>query len=182
MISLGQIVERIGGELNGDPECIISGAAPLDEAVEGQICFADKKSLLKHLSVSKAAAVIVPKGFTHPDVNLIQADNPRLAFAQVLNLLYPMPESSDCRHPSAVIGENCTIGKDVMISAGVVLGDNVAVGHRVKLHANVVIGDHVVVGDDSVIYPNVCIREGSRIGNRVIIHSGSVIGSDGCPA
>jgi UDP-3-O-[3-hydroxymyristoyl] glucosamine N-acyltransferase len=30
-----------------------------------------------------------------------------------------------------------------------------------------------------VIYPNVTIRERSRIGNRVIIHSGVVIGSDG---
>jgi UDP-3-O-[3-hydroxymyristoyl] glucosamine N-acyltransferase len=35
------------------------------------------------------------------------------------------------------------------------------------------------VGDDVVIYPNVTILERCIIGNRVIIHAGTVIGSDG---
>ena len=47
------------------------------------------------------------------------------------------------------------------------------------LYPGVFIGDDVVIGDDSVLYPNVTVREGCRIGSRVIIHSGTVIGSDG---
>jgi len=35
------------------------------------------------------------------------------------------------------------------------------------------------VGDDCLLYPNVTIRERCTIGQRVIIHSGTVIGSDG---
>ncbi len=35
------------------------------------------------------------------------------------------------------------------------------------------------VGEGCILYPHVTLREGVTIGNRVIIHSGSVIGSDG---
>jgi UDP-3-O-[3-hydroxymyristoyl] glucosamine N-acyltransferase len=36
-----------------------------------------------------------------------------------------------------------------------------------------------VIGDDCTIYPNVTIYPGSKLGNRVIVHSGAVLGSDG---
>jgi len=39
--------------------------------------------------------------------------------------------------------------------------------------------NNVEIGNNSLIYQNVSIRENSKIGNRVIIHSGTVIGSDG---
>src|SRR4029077_13860207 len=35
------------------------------------------------------------------------------------------------------------------------------------------------IGDDTLLYPNVVVREGCTIGARVIVHSGSGIGSDG---
>ncbi|HEX9023719.1 MAG TPA: UDP-3-O-(3-hydroxymyristoyl)glucosamine N-acyltransferase, partial [Geobacteraceae bacterium] len=37
----------------------------------------------------------------------------------------------------------------------------------------------VEVGDDVTLHANVVVRERCRIGNRVIVHSGAVIGSDG---
>ena len=35
------------------------------------------------------------------------------------------------------------------------------------------------MGEGCILYPHVTLREGVTIGNRVIIHSGTVIGSDG---
>ena len=35
------------------------------------------------------------------------------------------------------------------------------------------------VGEDCVIYPNVTVYHGCKLGHRVILHAGSVIGSDG---
>jgi UDP-3-O-[3-hydroxymyristoyl] glucosamine N-acyltransferase len=43
----------------------------------------------------------------------------------------------------------------------------------------VFVGSDSTIGDDSVLYPNVVVREGCSIGARVIVHSGTVIGSDG---
>jgi len=37
----------------------------------------------------------------------------------------------------------------------------------------------VEIGDNCLIYPNVTVYHSCKIGNRVIIHSGAVIGSDG---
>jgi UDP-3-O-[3-hydroxymyristoyl] glucosamine N-acyltransferase len=42
-----------------------------------------------------------------------------------------------------------------------------------------VIGYKSVIGDDCLLYPLVSLREFTQIGNRVIIHNGTVIGSDG---
>jgi UDP-3-O-[3-hydroxymyristoyl] glucosamine N-acyltransferase len=177
-ITLGQIAEWVAGELTGDPDCAITGAGPLDAAGEGQIAFAEKSGL-KRIETTKAAAVIVPRDYTQPDMNLIHVDNPRLAFATVLGRLYPPTRPDAGIHPSAVIGKGCTIGKDAAIAANVVLGNNVTVGDRATLDSNVVIGDQASIGEDTRIYPNVFVGERCCIGCRVIIHAGSVIGSDG---
>ena len=42
-----------------------------------------------------------------------------------------------------------------------------------------VLGDEVQIGADTLIYPNVTILERCTVGERCIIHSGTVIGSDG---
>jgi UDP-3-O-[3-hydroxymyristoyl] glucosamine N-acyltransferase len=178
-ISLGQIAEWVAGELVGDPDCAITGAGPLETAEEGQISFAEKGSGLKHVAATRAAAVIVPRNFSRPGLNLIQVDNPRLAFATALNRIYPPTRPDVGIHPAAVIGKGCTIGKDAAIAAHVVLGNDVTVGDRVILGPNVVIGDQVVIGDDTLIHPNVTVGERCLIGRRVIIQAGAVIGSDG---
>ncbi len=45
--------------------------------------------------------------------------------------------------------------------------------------SGVYVGAEVVIGDDVILYPNVTIYRDCVIGNRVMIHAGSVIGSDG---
>jgi UDP-3-O-[3-hydroxymyristoyl] glucosamine N-acyltransferase len=179
MISLGKIAEWVAGELAGDPDCTITGAGPLDSAAEGQISFAEKGPGLKRIAATNAAAVIVPKGYTRPDMNLIQVENPRLAFATVLNRMYRQARPDAGIHPSAVIGKRCKIGTDAAIAAHVVLGDDVTVGDRAILDPNVVIGNQVIIGEDTRIHPNVTVEERCRIGRRVIIQAGTVIGSDG---
>lgn len=47
------------------------------------------------------------------------------------------------------------------------------------IHPHVVFGEGVCIGDDVEVFPNVTILKGCVVGNRVIIHPGSVIGSDG---
>lgn len=178
-IKLGDIAELVSGELIGDPQCTISGAGPLEEAGEGQITFAEKGSGLKHVSQTRASAIIVPRGFTHPDTNLVQADNPRLAFAMALECLYPPARPQPGIHASAIVGRNCSIGKGASLSAGVVLGDGVTVGEHVILHPNVAIGNNVIIGHKTIIHSNASVMERCRIGCRVIIHAGTVIGSDG---
>ena len=48
-----------------------------------------------------------------------------------------------------------------------------------KIFHNTVLHNDVAIGNDCLIFSNVSIREKCILGNRVIIHSGTVIGSDG---
>ncbi len=43
----------------------------------------------------------------------------------------------------------------------------------------VFIGEFTTIGRQCIIYPNVVLRENVKIGDRVIVHSGTVVGSDG---
>jgi UDP-3-O-[3-hydroxymyristoyl] glucosamine N-acyltransferase len=61
----------------------------------------------------------------------------------------------------------------------VYVGEGVVIGNDVTLFPGVFIGDRVKIGDKTRVYPNVTILHGCIIGKEVIIHAGSVIGSDG---
>ncbi|RJQ76865.1 MAG: UDP-3-O-(3-hydroxymyristoyl)glucosamine N-acyltransferase [Desulfobacteraceae bacterium] len=176
---LRDIAQWVGGELLGDPDCVIEGAGPIDAADAHQITFAEKGPGLKRIALTQAAALLVPREFSDASRNLIRVDNPRLAFARVLEKFHPAKQPPAGIHPTAVVGEGCMFGRHVSIGPGAVLGARIILGHNTIIHPLVVVGDDVVIGDDSVVYPHVSILERCSIGRRVIIHAGTVIGSDG---
>ncbi len=179
-ISLAELVEIIGGDIAGDAHKVISGVAPFDAAGKTDLTFADSAKTLKQIEGSNAGAIIVPRSFTPSvSVNLVYSKSPRLTFARALQLFFPKSQPVAGISPKACIGANFESGQNVSIGYSVVIGDNITIGDRVCLHPGVVVGDNVTVGDDTEVYPNVTILDNCRIGCRVIIHSGSVIGSDG---
>ena len=54
-----------------------------------------------------------------------------------------------------------------------------AIGRGSRIGAGAYLGHGVRLGEACVLYPNVVIYRRTRLGDRVIIHSGSVIGGDG---
>ncbi len=179
-ISLAELITVIGGQIQGDPQKIVRGIAPFDEAGIDDISFADSPKILKRVPETNAGAVIVPQNFQQEvATNLIMSDNPRLAFAKIMNLCFPASRSAENISPQASIGRNVSFGKDVSLAPLAVIQDNVTIGCRVTIHPHVVIGNGACIGDDVEIYPNVTILERCTIGNRVIVHAGTVIGSDG---
>jgi len=181
--SLSMIAEIAGGEVVGDDDRIVAGAAPFESAGSDEITYAGAVEFLKRIDETGAGAVIVPRSFQPTDGELlkgfVRVDNPQAAFARVLGHFNP-PESAPVGiSPAAHVGKQFAGGEDISIAPHVVVGDQVTVGDRTVLHPGVVIGNRVTIGDDTVLYPNVTIREDCKIGNRVIIHAGTVIGSDG---
>jgi UDP-3-O-[3-hydroxymyristoyl] glucosamine N-acyltransferase len=76
-------------------------------------------------------------------------------------------------HPPAQLANGVTVEERVVIGEGAHVGENTWIG------ASSVIGAKVTIGRDCDLYPNVTIYPGVRIGDRVIVHSGAVLGSDG---
>jgi len=58
-LRLGSIVEKLGGELRGDPERRIEGLAPLDSAGPAQLSFLANPKYAQQLAASRAGCVIV---------------------------------------------------------------------------------------------------------------------------
>ncbi len=179
-MSLARIAALVEGEVRGDPETLIRAAAPFDSADEAAVTFADKPALLKRIDECRAGAVVVPRTFDQPAAaSLIRTDNPRLAFARIMELFYPRQRSFSGISPMAAIGRRFACGIDVVIGPGAFIGENVIIGNRVVIHPNAYIGDRVRIADDTEVYPNVSVLEGCIIGSRVILNAGTVIGSDG---
>jgi UDP-3-O-[3-hydroxymyristoyl] glucosamine N-acyltransferase len=71
------------------------------------------------------------------------------------------------------------LGKNIAIGPFAIIEDNVILGDDTIVYGNSYIGHDTNIGTKCIIYPNVSIRERITLGNRVIIHCGTVIGSDG---
>ncbi len=176
---LSKIAGLVQGHIIGDPGRIISDAAPFEQAGANEITVAGSAKYLKKIADCKAAAIIVPRDTRAGDHNLVQVDNPLVAFARVMQYFHSPLQPPSAIHPGTVIGKDFKYGQNVTIGPMVVIGDQVTIGAQVWLQPGVVIGNHVTIGNDVTIHPNVTLLERCTIGNRVIIHSGTVIGSDG---
>jgi UDP-3-O-[3-hydroxymyristoyl] glucosamine N-acyltransferase len=132
------------------------------------------------LEKSKAAAIIVPQGFTHNGKTLIQVDHPLKSFSRILELIdEEMNPHIPGIHPLASIDSTAKIGSGVKIGPFCVIEKNAEIGDNVNLVAHVYIGHDSVIGKNTKIYPSVIVRENILIGSHCTIHAGTIIGSDG---
>lgn len=178
-VSLKDLAALIGGTVIGDSGARVSGLGSLDDAGEGQITFLSNPKLAEKVRTTKATAVILPKGVNGFGRNVIETQNPYLAFAKVLTLFSPRSAEPKGVMDGAIVSNSASIGAEVSVYPGAYIGEGVTIGDRVVIHPGAVIYEQAVIGDDVTIHANVSIREHCRIGNRVIIHNGAVIGSDG---
>jgi len=177
--TLAELAAMVDGELTGNPETAISGLADLDSAGPGEISFLVKTAGQHKLKDSRASAFIVPVSVEFDDKPMIRVKNPYLAAAHIQTFFVTKPFEATGISSKTDIGKDCRIPAEISIGPFVCIGDRVKLGKEVTIHPGVVIGDDVVVGDNCLIYANVTIYHSCTIGSRVIIHSGTVIGSDG---
>jgi UDP-3-O-[3-hydroxymyristoyl] glucosamine N-acyltransferase len=178
-VSVGEIVDLVGGEFAGDRTRSITTVAPLSQANGDQLTFLSNRKYAAELAATKAGAILVPKKLEGADPRWIRVDDPYFAFAKIMTRWFskrPIPKGIS---PKAVVAESAKLGNNVALGHFATIGENVVVGKNVTIFQNVSVEAGSVIGDDCIIYPNVVIYDGSRIGDRCIIHSGVVIGSDG---
>lgn len=178
-ITLQKLAELIDGEVIGNNSTIITGIADIQDAVEGDVVFAESQKLLDAAVESKASAIITLPSL--PPINLprINCSNPRYAFAKALEVFVPKRFKQNGINPNSFIGENVQIGNNPSIGYGAYIGSNTIIGSNVWIHPHTYIGEDVEIGDNSIIHPFVAIYDSVTIKNNVIIHSGTVIGADG---
>jgi UDP-3-O-[3-hydroxymyristoyl] glucosamine N-acyltransferase len=178
-LTTAEIAKRLEGEILGDATIPLTGFATADQAVPGDLTFAENEQYFAAAENSAAAAIIAFEGATSAKKTVIRVKNPRVAFARALELFFSEAKPAAGIHPSAVVAASAQVDPTAHIGPHCVLGDRVKIGARVILVSGNNIGQDSTLGDDTKLFPNVTIYGRSQIGKRVRIHSNTAIGSDG---
>lgn len=179
-----QLAKKLDGQLQGDSQVVITGVDALDTASPNDLSFLGNPKYSGHVLPSQAGVVLVPPDFSEeppPKRAWIRCQNPSAAFTEVVQLFAPPPVqfAHIGVHPTATIADNAEIGKNSAVGAQAVIECGAKIGAGTVIGPGSYIGHETSIGEDCIIHPNVTVRERCQIGNRVIIHSGTVIGSDG---
>ncbi|AKE52527.1 UDP-3-O-(3-hydroxymyristoyl)glucosamine N-acyltransferase [Kangiella geojedonensis] len=178
--TLQELAQHLGAELQGEPQLTITAVLPLDKAEKNHISFVSDTKYLNRISECKAGALIVtPEVAKEATGNLLVMANPYLGFAKAAQIFDTTPCPKAAIHPTAHIGDNVSLGKDVYIGPNVVIADDVTVGDYSVIEAGVYIGHSSVIGAHTRVYPNTVLYHDVTIGENCIIHANVVIGSDG---
>lgn len=170
--------------LYGDPGVLVTGPTKIEDAREGQVTFVSNEKYLRFVETTNASLVIVGS-FVDIDglssrAAFIQVPDPYTAFMFLLRKFSkPRVVAQPGVAGTAVIGKGVRLGKGVCVGEYAVIGENCTVGDDTVIGPHAVLFHDVVVGSCCTISAHVTCYEGCIIGDRVVIHSGSVIGADG---
>ena len=179
MTTLSELADLVKGKIVGDPTMVITGVSEIQNGRESTITFLSNLKYKKYLQTTGASAVVVPEASLLDNKPGIVHHNPQLAIAKILGEFTPKLQYTSGVNETAYvdskakIGKNVTIGPFSVIEAGVIIGDHSNIG------SHTVIDQKTSIGKNCKIFSNIHIYHGTNIGDNAIIHSGTVIGSDG---
>jgi UDP-3-O-[3-hydroxymyristoyl] glucosamine N-acyltransferase len=178
-VTLQELAERIGGQLDGDGGVEVRGVATLEDAGPGDVAFLANKKYAGQVAATRASAVIAGVDLASAPCAIIRAADPYLAFAHAVTIFAPRDR------PAAGVSDLACVDATAVVGPGTHVGPFAYVGPGARLGARCVIHTHAVVmagaelGDDCLVYPHASIRERCVLGHRVILQNGAVVGSDG---
>ena len=167
-------------EIRGSESLVIDGLATLSSARPNELTFLANPKYHHDLVRSKAGACFLTEANSKlfSGVKLI-TNNPYLAYSYSSHLFSRTGQVEAGIHQSALIHPTATIAESATVGPNVVIESNVAVGEQTVIGPNCVVGRNSRVGCNCRLYPNVTLYEDIKLGDRVTIHSGAVLGSDG---
>ncbi|MBD3427169.1 MAG: UDP-3-O-(3-hydroxymyristoyl)glucosamine N-acyltransferase [Candidatus Omnitrophica bacterium] len=179
-LSANEIATFLGGSVKGDGGVRIKDISSITFSREGDITFASDGEELDAACKSPASCVLTTVAKDSYPKTVILVDDLKRALTMMYNAMLEIkPPEKGSVHPTAVVSESARLGKNVAVGPYSVIGDNSRIGDNCVIGSGCSIGREVTVGELSHIYPNVVIYDQTVMGRKVIVHSGSVIGSDG---
>lgn len=181
-MTLAQVARLTGGRVEGDDQVRVVRPAPLETAQRHELGLVADPAYLGRVAGSSAGALLVAEDLAdriddgRPRV--VVAD-PRAAMRPLLVELDPTPRPSAGVHPTAVVDDGVELGEGVSVGPYAVVSGGVALGDRVVVGAHCVVGAGCSVGPDTYLHPHVVLYPGTVLGQRVVVHAGARLGSDG---
>jgi UDP-3-O-[3-hydroxymyristoyl] glucosamine N-acyltransferase len=177
--TLEEIAGVAGASLAGPGDLVLRGVAPLSDAGPEDLSFVAGPRNAAEARSSRAGALIVSSLDLAGDRPALLHPKPAVAFAIVLEHLYPEPGVVAGIADTARISSSAKLGTGVSIGPGAVVESGASIGNRVFLGANSFVGQGASIGEDCRILTGAVVERGCRIGARCRIAPGAVIGADG---
>jgi UDP-3-O-[3-hydroxymyristoyl] glucosamine N-acyltransferase len=184
MPTLADIAQLIGcPPPPGSESREVRGIASIADARADELTYVSSDQYVPALDTTQAAAAIAQRRLRIPPAwenRVMRVDDANFAVAKVLGLFAPpVPRPPAGIDPLARVASTAVLGSDVAVGPFSSIGNRSRLGRGCVIHANVFIGDDVTLGEDCELFPGVVVRERITLGSRVVIHAGSVLGTDG---
>jgi len=150
------IASFLGAALHGKNFEVV-GVCTLANPKMGRVLFARNFNQDQISSITEKAPVLVIHNseITSYPFSNVQIDNPRLAFARIIQKYFVTENvaeiSSSAKIGNARIGKGVRIGHHVVIEDGVTVNENTVIDHNVVIHKNVVIGRNCHIKSNTTI-------------------------------
>ncbi|MBF0585496.1 UDP-3-O-(3-hydroxymyristoyl)glucosamine N-acyltransferase [Prosthecochloris sp. N3] len=179
---LKQFFEEV--ELVGDGDIVITRPAKIEEAGEGEVSFVANEKYRKYIGSTGASLLVVGQQITPDQYSkrcaFLKVKDPYTAFVFLLEKFASSPAPAAPGIAStAVVGKHVELGSNVAVGEYAVIGDGCRIGDNCIVGAHSVLLSGVSLGEGCLLFPHVVCYHGVRLGNRVTVHSGAVVGSDG---
>ncbi|HTL46899.1 MAG TPA: UDP-3-O-(3-hydroxymyristoyl)glucosamine N-acyltransferase [Verrucomicrobiae bacterium] len=177
--TVGELAHFVGGTVIGDPHIRIEGITNSETPRKAYITFAQTPVLAQKLESSEIDCLIVPRSVTTSAKTLIQVDEPKLAWARLLEKFFPPRTYPGTVSEQAFVSPSAQIGKGVTVEPFAYIGDHAVIGDNVVIRAQCYVDRNCQVGAGTVLHSGVKLYHDTVLGKNVVIHASSVIGADG---
>jgi UDP-3-O-[3-hydroxymyristoyl] glucosamine N-acyltransferase len=178
--SLAELAGQFGGTVIGDAAVRIRQVAPLETAGPGDLSFLTNRKYQKLLSTTRAAAVLLAQDSADAtQMPRIVCKNPYASYARIAALINPEVRPAAGIHAKAVIDAQASVAPSASVGPCAVIEKGAQIGDGAVIGANCFVGQGARIGAHSRLHPNATVYHDCVIGERVILHSGVVIGADG---
>jgi len=175
---LSELAAHVGCDRQGD-DIRINGCNTLELAGDDEISFLANPKYTAQLNTTRAGAVVLAPEYKDRHPVCLVTSTPYLDFAKIMRLFATKATESPgisehaYIHPEAHVEENSTIYPFVYV------GPRAVIRSGSVIHSGTTLERDCLIGHDCRLYANVTLMEGTQLGDRVTLHSGVVLGSDG---
>ncbi|NND44754.1 MAG: UDP-3-O-(3-hydroxymyristoyl)glucosamine N-acyltransferase [Xanthomonadales bacterium] len=180
MLTLAEIAAQTGCAVHGDPDTRVSRVATLAGAGADSLSFLANARYRSQLASTAAAAVVVNEAdLPACPVPALVARDPYAVYARAASLLHPAPRREPGISPGAHVDATAQVHPSASIAPGAVVEAGASIGARTQVGPGSCVGAGCTIGSDCLLAANVTLYPGVSLADRVTVHSGAVIGSDG---
>ena len=181
-MTAAEVAAAVDGTLTGTREAVVDGIAPLDRATARDLSFLANAKYAPLFERSLAGVVLVTADLASAPGKCaarIVVPNPHDALLSLIQRFYRPPVRESGVHLTAIISPDARVGAGATIEAYAVVREGASIGERAWIGSHSVVGAGAILGSDVRLFSHVTLYPGTTLGDRVTVHSGARIGSDG---